>query len=262
MSRIFLVFLLCLPAAAQSKQGNTDLERAVSLQQAGKYPDAIEAYERFLRSHPEAAGVRSNLGAALAHEGRFEEAIREYTVALTSDPANQPVRVNLALAYYKSGEILHARGQLEKVNSAAPGNKQVALLLAACYLSEGENLKVVALLDPMVSVTKSDMATTYLMGTALMRANQTARGQLWLDKILRNGESADSHFLMATAPLSASDANGARNELMPALEMNPKLPQANSYLGLTLLRTGDTTAAADAFRRELQVDPHDFDSNL
>jgi len=36
---------------------------------------------KLLKLHPEAAAVRSNLGAALSHEGHYSEAIREYTLA-------------------------------------------------------------------------------------------------------------------------------------------------------------------------------------
>jgi tetratricopeptide (TPR) repeat protein len=80
-----LVWVLVLSAAAMIAQDGPApavLRKAIELQQTGKYAEAIEAYQALLRAQPDAAGGRSNLGAALAHEGRFAEAIREYTAAL------------------------------------------------------------------------------------------------------------------------------------------------------------------------------------
>ncbi|MEJ7711829.1 MAG: tetratricopeptide repeat protein [Pyrinomonadaceae bacterium] len=47
-----------------------------------------------------------------------------------------------------------------------------------------------------------------------------------------------------------------------ALELNPKLPSANSYHGKALLESGNPTQAMEAFRKELEINPNDFESNL
>src|SRR5689334_4595698 len=100
--RITLLGALCAAAVFSQASGEAqDLKNAVSLHQAGDYTGAIAGYQRFLKAHPEAASVRSNLGAALAHEGRLEEAIAEYKLALDADPRNPNVRLNLAVAYFK-----------------------------------------------------------------------------------------------------------------------------------------------------------------
>ena len=228
-----LTVLLCVTAWAQAVDPRADLREAVELHQAGKYPEAIDAYRKFLKAHPEFGPVRSNLGAALAHEGRFEEAIREYSLALSSDPRNVPVRLNLALAYYKSGDIAQAIGNLEKVHEADPANMQAAQLLGSCYLAAGQNAKVIALLEPLVTVSTDDMGAVYLMGTALVRDNQANRGQLWLDRILSKGETAEARLLMGTAKLAANEVSAARVDLEKAVALNPNLPGAHSYLALS-----------------------------
>jgi Flp pilus assembly protein TadD len=247
---------------AQSAPDSADLQQAVELHQSGNYTGAIDAYQRFLKVHPEAAMVRSNLGAALAHEGRFEEAIREYTLALSVDPRNQAVRLNLALAYYKSGDIAQAIEHLERVHEAEPKNMQAAELLGSCYLAAGQNAKVIALLDPMVSVSTDDLGAVYLMGTALVRDHQTERGQVWLDRILSKGDTAEAHLLIGTAKLMVNEISAARVDLEKAVELNPKLPGVHSYLALALLRSADTVQAAVEFRKELANDPNDFEANL
>ena len=256
----YQVLVLCVvtwPVFAQ-----TDLRTAVESHQAGNYGAAIDGYQRFLKEHPEAAPVRSNLGAALAHEGRYEEAIREYSLALSVDPRNPTVRLNLALAYYKSGDIAQAIVNLEKVHEEQPKNMQAAQMLGSCYLAAGQNAQVIALLEPMVTVSSDDLGAVYLMGTALVRDNQPRRGQLWLDRIMSQGDTAEARLLMGTAKMAANEFSAARLDLEKAVALNPKLPGAHSYLALVLLRSAETVGAAAEFHKELANDANDFDANL
>src|SRR5258708_7483618 len=118
MIRVFLVLLVVLTGsiACVGQDESAILRQAFESHQAGNYAAAIDGYQRFLKVHPEAAPVRSNLGAALAHEGRYEEAIREYSLALSVDPHDVRVRLNLALAYYKAGNLGQATVNLEKIH--------------------------------------------------------------------------------------------------------------------------------------------------
>src|SRR5579859_122901 len=100
-------------AMAQDSSGEQVLRRAIELQQSGHYSEAIAGYQTYLKSHPDAAAVRSNLGAALAHEGRYAEAVRQYTLALKTQDSNYGIRFNLGLAYYKEGEIASAVKEFE-----------------------------------------------------------------------------------------------------------------------------------------------------
>ena len=60
---------------------------------------------------------------------------------------------------------------------------QPTLLLADCWLAMGRNKDVVKLLADK----PDDLAVTYLLGTALVRDGEVKRGQLVIDRILRNG---------------------------------------------------------------------------
>ncbi len=68
--QILAFLLLASLASAQDESSQRELSRAVELHQSGHYTEAITSYRAFLKAHPEADAVRSNLGAALAHEGR------------------------------------------------------------------------------------------------------------------------------------------------------------------------------------------------
>jgi tetratricopeptide (TPR) repeat protein len=143
-----------------------------------------------------------------------------------------------------------------------PENKQAVLLLADCRLRLGENKGVIALLAPLGKNGPGDPAMAYLLGTALVRDQQPERGQVLIDRILKNGDSAEARLLLGTTKTMAGDYAGARADLQRAVELNPKLPDVYSYYGMALLRTGDTTGGTEAFRKELEANPNDFTSNL
>ena len=120
-----------------------------------------------------------------------------------------------------------------------PSNRQAVFLLADCDLRLGENKKVIELLDPLEKESPNDKALIYLLGTALIRDNQAARGQLLVDRILREGDSAEARLLLGTTKMNAQDFAEALVDLKRAAELNPQLPDVFSYYGLALLSTGD-----------------------
>ncbi len=259
----FVLSVLCaLPVYGQTKQSPQDLlKEAVTLQQQGKLAEAIHDYMLFLDMYPDAAQVRSNLGAALVGTGQYKQAIEQYTLALKAKPDNA-VRLNLALAYYKSAEFVNAARELEAIRGADPQNVKATMLLADCDLRRGENKKVIELLTPLRQANPNDLGIAYLLGMGLLRDGQTVDGQVEIDQIMRTGDSAEVHLLMGTAKFSANEFAPAVADFAKAVELNGNLPDAWSYYGQALFATGDLAGSRKAFLKALEHDPNDFQANL
>ena len=223
---------------------------------------AVREYRAFLKTRPNSVEARTNLGAALARQGQFDAAVTEYKRALRLQPSNPGISLNLGLAYYKSGDLTAAAKELSALRALVGDQPQVTLLLADTYLQLGQNAKVIQLLRPAAANAPDDLGIAYLLGSALARDQQIEEGQKYLDKILRNGESAEARLLMGTAKIAAADFAGALADFQKAAGINPALPALNAYLGQSLMATGDTAAAAKAFLAELAHNPNDFQSNL
>jgi tetratricopeptide (TPR) repeat protein len=266
MSRVLfsLIALLVFSSIATAQPDATEeiLKQAIDRHQAGDIDVAIQAYQKYLTARPDSPLALSNLGAAYARIARYEDAIAQYRHALKLQPGNAPVELNLALAYYKTGQTELAAATLEKVHRAAPDQLQPTLLLADCWLAMGENKKVVELLTQLSDQRPDDLAIAYMLGTALVRDEQIARGQVIIDRILRNGDSAEARLLLGTTKLTAQDYPAALVDLSKAVELNPSLPDGYSFYGQALLATGDSPGAAEAFRKELASNPHDFTANM
>ncbi len=268
--RLATVSLAGLSLFAASAQRNATLEqtaedafaRAAQLQQSGDLDAAIRAYRDFLGVHPQSIEALSNLGAVYARLGRNEEAIEQYKRALEVESHNTAICFNMGLAYYKSVQIPEAAAEFAKVVAAQPENKNATLLLADCYLRMGKNKKVIELLSPLQAADGTDRAFLYLLGTALIRDHQPEKGQVLVDMILHDGDSAEAHLLLGTAALMAHHPDNALKQFTRAIELNPKLPSVHAFYGRALLDTGNRDRAMEAFRGELELNLNDFDSNL
>src|SRR5579884_1064817 len=263
---IAIAILFCVCCLAQNTTTDNTLREAVRLHQSGNYAAAIAAYQQFLKVHPDAVVVRSNLGAALAHEGRFTEAVREYKLALAAMPQNQGIRFNLALAWYKSGDLRHAIEEFETIRSALPASdpqiRRATLIEAECWLREGHEKRAIELLDPIAASDPGDLAAAYLLGTALIRDNQDQAGARMIQRILGAGDTAEAHMLMAYTRTKMNDRKAAMAEVTRAIELNPSLPEAHTLHGRLLYINSDIDGAEAAFRRALVIDPNSFESLL
>jgi len=258
--------LLCLcgqtALRAQTSQSPQELlKEAVAFHQQGKLEEAIHDYELFLDLYPEAPEVRSNLGAALAATGKYAQAIEQYKLALMkkSDPKLQ---LNLALAYYKTDDFADAIVELEKVRAVEQDNRKVLTLLADCFVHTGENKKAIDLLWPVFDRDTKDEAVDYVLGTALARDGQAVLAQRVINPLMDGPDSAEKHMLLGTARFAARDYAGALEELRKAAEMNPNLPEVNSYYGQALFSNGQTEESKALFQKELTQNPSDFQSNV
>jgi tetratricopeptide (TPR) repeat protein len=273
MLSLFACVVLAPSAQVSAQADSADVERAFAratqLHESGNLEEAIRGYQAILVSHPGRADVRSNLGAAYSRLGRYEDAIGQYKQALALESRNQTIRFNLALAYYKSAWFAEAAGELARFLAAAPDNlperRNAVLLLADCQVRLGEYKKVIELLSPLAEAgpnNRNNRTIAYLLGSALIGDGQLNKGQVLIDRVFREEDSAEARLLMGSILLVADDGQGAIKELERAIELNPKLPTLRAWYGRALMRMGDSEKAKVAFKSELADNPNDFDANL
>jgi len=258
-----LGLLLAACLSAQTSPSPEELLRhAIELQQAGDMEGAVQGYRQFLAVRPNEVAAHSNLGVLLSHLGRYGEAATEYKKALELAPGNSGILLNLGLAYYKAGRIPEAAQTFSKAREIAPDNLQTIMLLGDCQLRMGQNRDVITLLKPVEEANADNLAIAYMLGMALLRDGEVQEGQQRVDKILRNGDSAEARLMLGSQMLAAQDFPAAVKQFAGAIELNPDLPDLQASYGLALLNTGDPEAAAAAFRKQLASDANHFEANL
>jgi tetratricopeptide (TPR) repeat protein len=257
-----LVAMQAAPVDGPGPEAVAIFKQAAELQDAGKLEQAAERYRAFLALQPRSVEALSNLGVVYAGLGRYDDAIAEYRKALELSYLNAPIRMNLALAYYKSSRCAEALPEFETVLATNPQQSNVILLESDCLMQTGQYARAVALLAPLEPSMQQERVFNYLYGMALLQNKQTVEGLKQIDRIMKNGDSAEAHLMLGLSQRTAGDLAAAREEFGKAVAINPALPLVHSLYGQALLSTGDRDAARKAFEQELSSNPGDFDSNL
>ena len=254
---IVLVGAICALAVAVVAQTRSDsvedaFARATQLHQSGDLEGAIRGYQSILAQHPERVDVRSNLGAAYSRLGRYEDAIAQYKQALTLDVRNDTIRFNLAVAYYKAALFPEAAEEFKRflatVASDQPQRPNAVLLLADCQVRTGDYKKVIESLTPLADADPKNRTVAFLLGSALIGDGQLNQGQLLIDRVFHDDDSAQAHLLLGSILLLADDGHGAIREFERAIQLDPSLPTLNAWYGRALMRMGDTVKAKTVFR--------------
>src|SRR4026207_35895 len=102
------LLLLVVTAAAHGAEATNAFHDGVKNQRAGKYKEAIAAYDRAIKADPKGAEAYVGRGSALAKTGQHERALKDYDEALR-------LNANLADAYYLRG---NAHNELKKYADA------------------------------------------------------------------------------------------------------------------------------------------------
>src|SRR5687767_8925927 len=112
IGQILLTTLILLFSLQQAQHGQTQpsaaeaaFNRAAELQQKGQWPEAAEAWRKFLDLEPSHAGAHANLGAVLSRSGQYDEAVKSYNNALRLNPRLTDALFNLGVAHYRAGQF-------------------------------------------------------------------------------------------------------------------------------------------------------------
>jgi tetratricopeptide (TPR) repeat protein len=152
--------------------------------------------------------------------------------------------------------------EFEAVVKASPRHPAATLLLSDCLLRMGQSQRVVLLLSPLEAELGKDRLFSYLLGTALLEQNQLERGQQLIDRLFREGDSAEARVLLGAQHLASGNHLKALPELKKAVELNPDLPSVHALYARALRADRDHDGAAREYLKELERNPNDFESNL
>jgi tetratricopeptide (TPR) repeat protein len=126
----------------------------------------------------------------------------------------------------------------------------------------GQSQQVIDLLTPLQQKYPEDKAIAYMLGTALLSLHRTGLAQMVLDRVLREGESAEAALLLGASEFEAHDSKAALVHFRRAIQIDPNLPSAHAFYARALKETGDSDGAAEQYREELKLNPYDYVSNL
>lgn len=260
MTRFLFLCLLLFASArvlAQETEATTQFNRAVTLQQQGKFDEAAAAYRALLGRKPDYVEAQANLGVVLARLGKYDEAIQAYETAHKLAPQLTPILLNLGIAYYRAGQFAKAVEVFPQFLAQQPNATQARQLYGLSLAALGKNEGAIQQLEPTLDAAPPDAAVLYTIGLAYLRAGkQGFRATLERLAAFPAGRPA-LHLLQGQAFLRDREFEQALEELKEAEKLNPDLPRLYYALGLAHQQLGHNQDAIAAFETEARRAPQD-----
>lgn len=259
---------LLVPAAtgqtanqSSARDARSALREGTLAQEHGDLKTAIADFKRALALEPNLIEARARLGAALAGAGQPEAAIEEDARVLEVAPQNEAVRLNLAMAYFRTGNFNQARAEFERIHAAHPTDLNTAILLAYTYNKLKREADAAAILAPLEPGHEDNFQFQYVYAYALIASGKQEQGLPRMEKLAKAKNSAEAWLLAGTARFSRGEMEEAHNDLDAAIQLDPKLPGAQTMAGQARYAVTDKADAAQAFEAALRADPMDFVAN-
>ena len=253
---LILLFALVLPVQQTTDLG-TQFNRAVALQQQGKFIEAATEYQAVLKRKPDYVEAQANLGVVLARLGKYEEAIQAYEAAYRLAPQLTPILLNLGIAYYRAGQFAKAVEVFPQFLVKQPDSIQARHLYGLSLAALGKDEEAIQQLEPTLDTAPPDPAVLYTIGLSYLRVRKLGfRATLERLAAFPAGVPA-LHLLQGQAFLRDQEFEQALEELKEAEKLNPDLPRLYYVLGQAHQQLGHNKEAIAAFENELRRSPQD-----
>jgi arylsulfatase A-like enzyme/Tfp pilus assembly protein PilF len=188
-----------------------------------EYDDALAKLDEVIREDPgimEARQVRANIYLEL---DRAKEALEECQEALKLDPEYNAAIFTLAQAYKKLKRYDEAIAGFNRALQLDPRDPKPHVNLGEIYLETKDLDKAIASFEQAISIDPQHSSLAHnSLGAALLEKKILAR---------------------------------AEQELLKALEMRPRIPDAHYNLGLLYEEKGDIERAIGEFKKEIEIHP-------
>jgi tetratricopeptide (TPR) repeat protein len=257
-----LILLLSLPQAQQGQAQPSAVEvafnRAVGLQHEGRWPEAADAWRKFLELEPSHAGAHANLGAVLSRLGRYDEAVKSYDDALRLNPRLTEALFNLGVAHYRAGQFAKAAEALSRYLADRPESWQARQMLGLALIELGRDEEAAPLLEAALESNPQDASLLFGLGLAYLRLKRPEVKTMIERLAATSSGEPFAHLLKGQNYLADSDFQHAVESLEAAAKFSDDLPRLHFSLGVAYLRAGRNQESLRAFENELKRMPRDY----
>jgi tetratricopeptide (TPR) repeat protein len=248
------------PAASAKSALQQHYEAAQSLQSSGNLQGAAVEYRLFV------AEALHGIAGAHASIGDFAKALPLFDEALNLAPSDLDLRVDYAEACRRAGDLQKAKSLAQGAVDAESGNAKAHMVLGRTLSQLNEVAAATQQFEAAVAIQPTfdngyALATAYLQGKDEPNATR-----VFSEMLTAFGDSLDIHMKFGGAYAVAGYPNQAIAEFKKVIAEDDKYPGAHYSLGaaylMSLLGEGIYPEAAEEFRKELELNPDDYNSHF
>ncbi len=226
---LLLAAALAVPAC-QPKKPKTSAEMLLTERMAqvllreNRPAEAEKAFREVIKDDPKNPEVQDGLGLSLLMQSRFEESVPYFDKAVDLAPHNASYRNNRGVALMELGRYKEAAADFEAAEHSVNADDR--------------------------------LSATINQGRLLQRqGNHVAAEQAFTNALARDPNSFAAMFGRASARESTGDLEGAAEDYLSAIRLNPSSAEANLRLGLCLVTMKQNDLGRRYLQRAIDLDP-------
>ncbi len=248
--------------AAEISPADPDLqiEWAVAYSNNGDSARAIQMLSRLIEAQPNLPQAHFNLATVYANAKQFREAADEYTATLKLDPENDVARLSLVKAYASISNFDSALPVASEYVKRKPKDAEGHYLLGNVYRGMGDYPSAERELRFAVA-GEDEYGPHYDLGFVLLKEGKAKEALPQLQRAIKiRPDSAEAHFQLASVLRALNMPAEAGKELdefrqQKQQSVDENIAAAAGNEANQLLSRGDYKAAAESYRKALDLDP-------
>jgi len=198
----------------------------------------------------------SSLGVFYYEKQEPAKAIRSLEEALKYDPQSVDIRTNLAMVYLEQQQFEKVLEQLGSTANLSERDQRSLTALAVSNFALGKYDQAVLFYKKLVQLLPADQVLRLTLAVAHHLNDEPGESEKILKQLPDDQTTqAQFHVILADAYRFRSKSSQAVAEYEKAVSLAPDLPEVNYRLGVLHSELHAYQKAADAFRRELKINP-------
>jgi tetratricopeptide (TPR) repeat protein len=195
----------------------------------------------------------------LLNEGKVDAAIKVLLAAQTA-PGDGQVNYLLGLAYYRKGDyaraIQYMSGALPPASGEGKEYRQGVQALGLSHYMLGHAAEAVPYLEQLNRWTPDGVEITYALGVCYVQTREADKARAAFARMFKVAPgSAPAYLINAQMMVRQQMEELAEKELQRALELDPRLPQANFLLGELAIYHAQLDRGVELLQKEIAVNP-------
>ncbi|HSE42517.1 MAG TPA: tetratricopeptide repeat protein [Acidobacteriota bacterium] len=180
-------------AAPKEKAPGLDLvEQGNALRASKDYAGAIAKYEAALTTNPALAEVHGDIARIYSEQGKYPEAIEAYKKFISAKPDNQEAKLELAAIYLQQKNIDEAKALLGGTSLDSITNPYTLYNLGVGFYNAGQTDEAIRYWEKAVSLDPKLTDAWLQLGFAYYAAGNIAKAKEALQKVIELEPGSDN----------------------------------------------------------------------
>jgi tetratricopeptide (TPR) repeat protein len=223
---------------------------------AGRYDEAIEAFETILLDNPDAAPAYVGLGNVHARKGDYKEALAYYEGALHLKKDLVPALLMSGNVYMRQGDFARAIEMYKKALAVNPGLDRARLGMGGAYAKMGMFDKAIECTNEALQYNPQFEQARLALAKIYLEQGDNEAALRQLQGILsREPQNISAHLQIARVFTAKNDFQGAVETLKKAVSIEPDNARILCVLGKCYMSAKEYELAAEAYAKAAERDP-------